>query len=101
MKVRLHSEAKAELVAGAEWYEKQKPGLAADFIGQVLRALDLISETPTVWPAWPETPSQLRIRRFIVSEFPYLIAYSSDDEVFVLAIAHAKRDPLYWLDRVR
>lgn len=99
MKVRLHAEAKAELVAGAEWYEKEESGLGAEFVAEVLQALDLIGETANVWPLWPDAPPEHRIRRFVISRFPYQIAYSVGADVFIVAIAHSKRTPLYWIDR--
>jgi len=51
--------------------------------------------------AWPRTraagPS---IRKATLQRFPYVIAFEKHEQhVLVLAFAHAKRQPLYWLTR--
>lgn len=44
----------------------------------------------------------LAIRRFTMRRFPFAIAYVDlPEEIAVLAVAHAKRRPLYWLARAR
>jgi hypothetical protein len=40
------------------------------------------------------------MRRFVLPRFPYAIAYQVHSNfIAVLAIAHAKRRPLYWIAR--
>jgi hypothetical protein len=42
------------------------------------------------------------IRRHTMHRFPYMVAFEQHQEhVLVLAIAHAKRRPLYWLTRAK
>jgi hypothetical protein len=37
-----------------------------------------------------------------IQRFPYVIAFEKhENHVLVLAVAHAKRRPLYWLTRVK
>lgn len=41
------------------------------------------------------------IRRFLVKTFPYGIVYAPvENDIFVLAIMHFKREPDYWLGRL-
>jgi hypothetical protein len=41
------------------------------------------------------------IRKATIQRFPYVIAFEKHEQhVLVLAVAHAKRRPLYWLRRV-
>jgi hypothetical protein len=65
--------------------------------------LDKIGEAPTSFQIWPGTsPAPRSIRRAIVDRFPYVIAlemHLHPEHTLVLAIAHAKRLPLYWLTR--
>lgn len=43
-----------------------------------------------------------RTRHFKLRGFPYLVVYSpSQEDVFVLAVAHGKRKPAYWAKRLR
>ena len=40
------------------------------------------------------------IRKATIPRFPYVIAFERDEHhVLVLAVAHAKRRPLYWFTR--
>jgi toxin ParE1/3/4 len=101
VRVELHPEARAELRAAAIWYDERRPGLGDEFIAEVSSMLDKIGEVSTSFPVWPGTSSApLSIRRAVVNRFPYVIAFEMHvDHTLVLAIAHAKRRPLYWLTR--
>ncbi|MDI1449605.1 type II toxin-antitoxin system RelE/ParE family toxin [Polyangium sp. 6x1] len=101
MRVELHPEARAELRATAIWYEEQRPELGDELLAEVSSTLDRITEAPTSFPVWPGTPSVPgTIRRAVLERFPYVVAFEMfDDHLLVLAVAHAKRRPLYWLRR--
>ena len=103
MRVELHPEVRAELRAAAVWYDEQRPSLGDEFIAEVSTMLDRIGEAPESLPMWPRTSAApLRIRRALINRFPYVIAFEVHSElILVLAIAHAKRRPLYWLSRAR
>ena len=57
------------------------------------------------WP-FPGTPiddlkSGIEVRRLSVGRFPYSLIHIVDTElVVVLAVAHQRRRPRYWVDRV-
>jgi toxin ParE1/3/4 len=98
--VRLHPEAVEELASAGDWYEDQMDGLGADFLDEVGRALGLISAQPDVWPPWPGLAAAFDIRRFLLARFPFAIAFIvQPDQVTVLAVAHLRRRPGYWLER--
>lgn len=103
MRAKLHPEARAELREAALWYDEQRPGLGVDFIGEVHATRALIEQGPQAFPGWPGARSAARpIRRALVSRFPYALAFEVRQEgVLILAVAHAKRRPLYWLHRSR
>jgi plasmid stabilization system protein ParE len=102
MSLRLHPEANAELAASAEWYERQQPGLGLAFSSAVFRALDTIGEQPDTWPEWPGVRHTPPIRRFILADFPFAVPYVVlEDRVVVLAVAHVRRRPGYWVRRTR
>jgi plasmid stabilization system protein ParE len=60
--------------------------------------LEKILDAPLLHPVWrPDRP----YRRASLSRFPYVIFFRADAEVVqVVAIAHAKRRPGYWLERI-
>ena len=101
MRLELHPEARAELRSAALWYDERRSGLGDEFIAEVSAALDRIGDAPESYPAWPGTPAaDPLIRKATVQRFPYLIAFEKHQQhLLVLAVAHAKRRPLYWLTR--
>jgi hypothetical protein len=99
--VRLSPEAIDELLEAAEWYRARRPGLESEFLAEVDRVLPLIGSSPTAFPRLLDAPADLVIRRALLPRFPYaLIIMDLGEHVRVLAVAHAKRRPGYWLDRV-
>lgn len=101
MQVDLHPDAQAEVRAAALWYDERQDGLGDRFLERLHEALMRISEMPSAYPAWPDTEEAVRpIRRVLVEQFPYAVAFESgDDQLLVLAVTHTRRRPLYWLAR--
>jgi toxin ParE1/3/4 len=100
--VRLAPEAVEELADSAAWYESRQPGLAAKFLDEFERAVVLITARPASFPRLLNMPSDLDIRRVMLPRFPYGVVFLElGNEIRVLAVAHAKRQPGYWLDRVQ
>jgi hypothetical protein len=84
VRLELHPEARAELRSAALWYDERRPGLGDEFIAEVSAARDPL------------------IRKTTVQRFPYMIAFEKHERhLLVLAVAHAKRRPLYWLTRAK
>ena len=101
MRLDLHPEARAELRSASLWYEERRPGLGDEFIAVISASFDRVSDAPESYPAWPGTRAEgPLIRKATTQRFPYVIAFEKHEHhVLVLAIAHAKRRPLYWLTR--
>ena len=101
MRLELHPEARAELRSAALWYDERRPGLGDEFISEVSAALDRIGDAPESYPPWPRTQvAGPMIRKATIQRFPYVIAFEEHEQhLLVLAVAHAKRRPLYWLTR--
>lgn len=99
--VRYHPEALAELRADVAWYEERGAGLGDRFEDAVDEVLDTVRDWPesgAMWPGWDSIPV-VRSRR--VAGFPYRLVYlAQPSELVVLALAHDKRLPGYWKERV-
>lgn len=99
--VRYHPEALAELRADVAWYEERGVGLGDLFEVAVDDLVDTVLEWPesgAVWPGWDSSPV-VRSRR--VAGFPYrLVYFVHATELVVVALAHEKRKPGYWRDRL-
>jgi len=101
VRVELHPEARAELRSAALWYDQRRIGLGDEFIAEVATTLDRVGAAVDSFPKWPGLRAAAPpIRRATLRRFPYVIAFESNVRVvLVLAVAHGKRRPLYWLSR--
>ncbi len=91
--------ARFELRAAAHWYSEQEPGLGEEFIAEIDRVLTQLAGDPQRYPVWR---ADRPYRKALVDRFPYAIVFLDErDQTRVLAIAHQKRKPGYWLRRSR
>jgi len=97
-----HPEARLELLADGEWYDERELGLGERFETSVRAAIDGARDSPVscaVWPGWVGEPV---VRSKRVGVFPHrVVFFVRGDLLTVVAVAHAKRRPGYWRDRVR
>ena len=101
MRFRFHAEARAELLAAAEWYARERVDLGEELLAELARALDAVRADPRAWPVVAQE-SGLSLRRIVLARFPYGVIYATaGTDVFVVAVAHEKRRPGYWRGRVR
>jgi plasmid stabilization system protein ParE len=100
--LRLAPEALDELMAAAEWYDVRRGGLGDRFLDEVGFVLQAIESRPASFPQLADTTPDLEIRRALLPRFPYALVFLElTDEIRIVAVAHAKREPNYWLNRVR
>ena len=96
-RVDLHAKAALEAEASALWYEQQSPGLGEEFLGELASAIRAIRESPDRW--FRTSGGE---RRYLLHRFPFAVIYRHrSGDIFILAIAHVRRRPGYWKDRVR
>ncbi len=91
-----HEEAGAEVNEAATYYEARVPGLGVLFLGALEEAVQNVQ-------AHPEAGQLVgsEIRRTLIRRFPYSLLYVIEsDRIRVLAVAHQKRRPRYWRNRV-
>jgi plasmid stabilization system protein ParE len=96
MRVRFHPAAELELSEAADAYDLENEGLGAKLLAKVRVATDLVCKYPKIAPR-----AQGAVRRKMIDGFPYSILYSvEEEEIFVVAVAHHRRHPTYWLTRL-
>lgn len=101
MRLVILVEAEEEAEEAARWYEQRSPGLGYDFLAELRTAFKQISAYPTRPSRVNSRLEGVELRRFLLRRFPYMIVYQViPDRVVVLATAHLKRKPQYWLKRV-
>lgn len=92
--------ARLELVEAIEYYRSISPDLARAFKKAFDEAIAEIHQFPEIAP-WIQ-PSTYQARRKNLEKFPYYIAYLIEpDCIFIAAVAHNRRDPGYWLSRLK
>lgn len=96
MKVSVSPAAQQELIDGAMFYaERADKELGLAFIAEFEHARDLLSTNPEIGTQWRGSTRRLSLRRF-----PYYLVYQiQTDEVRVVALAHQRRRPGYWIGR--
>ncbi len=88
--------ARLEATAAATWYRERSHDAAVGFVEEVSAALRAIRERPDAWPAWNASA----VRRRVLHRYPYSVYFVLEaDVVVIVAVAHHKQRPGYWLPR--
>ncbi|HET7398878.1 MAG TPA: type II toxin-antitoxin system RelE/ParE family toxin [Intrasporangium sp.] len=96
-----HPEARAEFFAEVGWYDELEVALGERFETAVRAAIDAALDSPESWAAWPGWDRKPVVRSKGITDFPYRVVYVVQRDVLtVVAVAHAKRRPGYWRERV-
>ena len=97
-------EAIEDLQSGHDWYDEREPGLGQQLAVEVFRVLDQVARHPAVprkyeHPGLPAEPEvrRIRLQRFDEYDLVYTVV---NDTLWIVAMAHAKRKPGYWIDRL-
>lgn len=97
MTYRFHPEAEAEHLEAVAYYEDRQPGIGAGYLAEFERVMERVCQAPVRNPI-VRAPD---IRRARLARFPFTILYRErEGAVEVLAVAHHRRRPAYWLGRL-
>jgi plasmid stabilization system protein ParE len=95
LRVVFRRAARAEFDAAALWYEDRQAGLGTQFVSEINRVVDLVSNHPERFPT-----KHLEIRCAQARRFPYSVFFRPEaNRVVVLAVFHARRNPAVWQAR--
>jgi toxin ParE1/3/4 len=93
--VEVHPAAADEAEAAERWYRERNETAALRFRRELDRAVELIADRPEAGP-----PYVANTRRFLLRRFPFFLVYRVfNHRIEVVAVAHARRRPQYWLRR--
>lgn len=91
-----HPAARDEIVRAFEWYDEIDDQVGQKFKLELERAERLVSRSPLSWGIYFHGTKGFRFRGF-----PFVLAYiCNDDRITVIALAHTRRRPGYWKNRV-
>jgi toxin ParE1/3/4 len=93
---RFNPLAERELTEAIQYYEERSPGLGIQLLDEVEHAVIFVRRHPEAAPRVLNS-----IRRFVLPRFPYYLLYRplQDGGLRILAVAHQKRHPRYWIGR--
>ncbi len=95
MRVPSHPDADVELEEAVFYYEKCSEGLGEDFLEEFERTIERIVSSPTRYRKISGNIRQKKLKRF-----PFNVVYEIyEDDIYILAVAHMRRRPFYWIRR--
>jgi plasmid stabilization system protein ParE len=99
--LKITGPAEAELRDATSWYRERDPRVADRFVAEARRTLALIESFPQIGGRVPGVDDR-DVRQMPVHAFPYQIVFADlPDRLEVVAFAHNRRRPAYFLDRWR
>ena len=93
--LKYHEAAEEELLSEITYLELRLPGLGRRFYREVQRAEKVLAQ-------FPESGREISpgLRKCALRAFPFSLIYSIEkDSLLILAVAHQRRRPGYWLGR--
>ena len=92
-----HPEAEAEFLAAVDHYAGKAEGLGDRFYQEIRRLVTDIESAPRRHGPWRHGTRRHRARRF-----PFSVIFAErPDRLLLVAVAHGKRHPDYWRERLR
>jgi hypothetical protein len=99
--VGLLEPAAIEAEEATAWYESRRRGLGGEFKQEFALALNTLREDSSPGKFWPGLLGERGVKRVAMKRFPFFLVYVETNSTrVVLAVAHHRRRPAYWRDRV-
>jgi hypothetical protein len=90
--VSFHRLAMREIQEATRFYTEM--GRGEEFVEQIERSIKRTQRFPESAPQpWGS------VRRLVVPKFPYNLLFRQGDAIRILAVAHRRRNPAYWVGR--
>lgn len=91
-----HPEAGAEFDEAFDWYAEKSGKLARRFLDSTARTIEFLRTYPEAG-----TPISRHMRKFVIRPFSYSLIYlPGEDDIQIVAVAHHRRRPGYWTERL-
>ena len=94
--VPFHAEAEAEFLSALSQYSAIEHELGAGFYEEMEVILQRVATFPE-----HGSPHKRGTRRVLMKRFPFSVIYLHERSTIVVAVAHHRRRPGYWLKRLR
>jgi plasmid stabilization system protein ParE len=91
-----HPAASREIKGAHAWYARRSIRAADGFYEELLPVLDHIKERPRLYPQHADGTQKV-----VLDRYPFSIVFRELlHETQIIAVAHAKRHPNYWINRL-
>src|ERR1700759_3458821 len=95
--IEFHSEARSEADTSLAYYLERSRSAAECFYQELESALEQIQTEHDRWPSY-----LYGTRRYLLKRFPFVIVYrSTESRIQIIAVAHGRRRPGYWMARLK
>ena len=96
MNVRFLSLTEQEIDEAVAWFDEQVEGKGTEFLDELDRVIRRVKAYP-----FASTQIEPDIRRSLFAHFPYSLIYGIEEQtIVVIAVAHFRRTPRYWVGRI-
>ncbi len=97
LEIEYHPEARLEVIEADQWYSEIDEQVGEQFKIELARSEGQVKRNPETWGRYLHGTQAFRFRRF-----PFVLAYiQRGDQLFVVALAHTRRKPGYWKNRIK
>jgi len=94
--IQVHPAAKIEIKGALEWYWKRSEFAALSFDSELKETFRASRRNPLAC-----SPYLRGTKRAMVHRYPYSVVFRElPRKIQIIAVAHAKRRPNYWLNRL-
>ena len=95
MQARFLKPAESEVDEAIAYFDQRREGLGDRFEQDLRSTITFVTAHPL-----SGKPLTERVRKFPLRKFPYNIIYVVDEPEVIVAVAHHRRRPAYWLRRL-
>ena len=93
--------AEFEYQEAVTWYRDRDPRVAERFVAETRRTLELVETFPQIGGRVPGVDDE-DVRQMPIHTFPYHVVFVNlPNRLEVVAFAHHRRRPAYFMDRLR
>ena len=96
MHILFHPDADDEANAAHDWYADRSIAAAESFERELDHSVKAIADNPTLWSDYVHGT-----KRYLMKRFPFVIVYRpKPSHIEIIAVAHGRRRPGYWRERL-
>ena len=94
--LKFHPDARIDALEAYDWYAERSQEAADAFQEEIQDAGRAIREFPERWATYV-----LGTRQYVLKRFPFVLVYRiAADRIEIVAVAHGRRRPGYWQERL-